>query len=140
MRRKGSANAMGLYFARTRRTWGEPCASITWREYAAALAAATDPTGTTAAGLPEELCLRPERVGRPVSGAPPAHERGSTVAHLEIALRVIRHRARRAVGLAEVLRLQCEAAKLRLLLIPLYMRLGEVDKATSLAREAQATL
>ena len=53
---------------------------------------------------------------------------------------MIRHRARRAVGLAEVLHLQCEAAKLRLLLIPLYMRLGEVDKATSLAREAQATL
>jgi hypothetical protein len=133
---------MGLYFARTRRTWGEPCASITWREYVAGLSAATDPTETATAVLPEELRLRPEGapVGRPGIGPSPARGRGSAVAHLEIALRLVQRRARRAVGLAEVLRLECEAAKLRLLLIPLYMRLGEVDKARALAREAQATL
>jgi hypothetical protein len=133
---------MGLYFARTRRTWGEPCASITWREYVAGLSAATDPTGTATAVLPEELRLRTEgaAVGRPVSAPPPARGRGSAVARLQIALRLVQRRARRALGLAEILRLECEAAKLRLLLIPLYMRIGEVDKARALAREAQATL
>jgi hypothetical protein len=131
---------MGLYFARTRRTWGEPSASITWREYVAGLSAATDPT--EAAVLPAELRLRPESasVGRPASGPPPARGRHSAVAHLEIALRLVQRRARRAVGLAEILRLECEAAKLRLQLIPLYMRLGEADKARSLAWEAQAIL
>ena len=133
---------MGLYFAPTRRTWGEPSASITWREYVAGLSAATDPAVTATGVLPEELRLRPDgaAVDPLLSGSLPARGQASAAAHLEMALRLAQHRARRAFGLAETLRLQCEAAKLRLLLIPLYMRLGEVAKARSLALEAQAIL
>jgi hypothetical protein len=133
---------MGLYFAPTRRTWGEPSASITWREYVEGLSAATDPAETATGVLPKELRLGPDgaAVDCPVSGSLPARGQASTATHLEIALRLAQRRARRAVGLSEALRLQCEAAKLRLLLIPLYVRLGEVAKARSLAREAQAIL
>jgi Flp pilus assembly protein TadD len=62
------------------------------------------------------------------------------IKHLEIALRLVSHHARRAVGLTDALQLQCEAATLRLILIRLYMRLGNVARARSLAREAQTVL
>jgi hypothetical protein len=44
------------------------------------------------------------------------------------------------VGLTNALQLQCEAAMLRLVLMRLYMRLGKVDIARSLAQEAHAVL
>jgi hypothetical protein len=137
------ARVMGLYFARTGRSTGdEPCASITWREYVAGLSVATDPAEIPTVVLPEELRLRPgdAAADRPLGGAAMDPGSASAVAHLEIVLRLVKRRARRAIGLPEILRLECEAAKLRLLLIPLYVRLGEVDKARSLAREAQAVL
>jgi hypothetical protein len=130
---------MGLYSARAHRTIGdEPTASTTWREYVVALSAATDPGAAGCAG---------HAVGLGIGGLPEdrltglVHERaGSAVRALEDALRSVRRRARRAVGLADTLQLECEAARLRLLLIQLYMRLDEVDRAGVLARESQALL
>ena len=158
---------MGLYFLRTDRatTGGEPSASITWREYSSAFAAATGEAtgGTDAPAAPRGPCpgsgleldetaigVLSERVRRR-PGDDTAHRqlglthlaRGRTapaVRHLEIAFRLVRRRAQRAVGLTDALQLQCEAARLRLTLMRLYMRLGQVDKARSLAQEAQAVL
>ena len=155
---------MGLFFARTRRTpWDEPSASITWREYVAALSAATDlddrglgpgrvvssalpslgPEETALAVLSEQVRRKPEdeTAHRLLGLTHLARGRiGPAVRHLEIAFRLVRRHAQRSVGLTDALQLQCEAARLRLVLIRLYMRLGRVDRACSLALEAQAML
>jgi hypothetical protein len=62
------------------------------------------------------------------------------VTHLEIALGLARRDARGALGMTETLRLQCQAARLRLVLMGLYGRLGDVHRASVLAREIQAGL
>jgi hypothetical protein len=62
------------------------------------------------------------------------------VRHLKIAFRLVGRHAQRAVGLTEALQLHCEVARLLLVLIRLYMRLGRVDRVCSLAQEAQAVL
>ena len=157
---------MGFHFPRAGRTaWGDLSASITWCEYMSALSAATDPGDqghgqkhTVTAGLPylgvgpnetavtalsEQVRRRPEdeSAHRLLGLTQLARGRiGSAAKHLEIALRLVSHHARRAVGLTDALRLQCEAATLRLMLIRLYMRLGNVARARSLAREAQTVL
>jgi Flp pilus assembly protein TadD len=157
---------MGLFFARTRRTpWDEPSASITWREYVAALSEATDPgdrghgPGRVVPSAQPYLGVRPEETALAVLSEQvrrkpedeTAHRLlglthlargriGPAVRHLEIAFRLVRRRAQRAVGLTDALQLQCEAATLRLVLIRLYMRLGRVDRACSLAQEAQVML
>jgi Flp pilus assembly protein TadD len=157
---------VGLHFPRTdRTTWGDLSASITWCEYASALSAATDPGDrghgrghTVPARLPyvgvepnetaltafaEQVRRRPEdeTAHRLLGLTQLARGRtGPAVRHLEIALRLVAHHGQRAVGLTDALHLQCEAATLRLMLIPLYMRLGDVARARSLAREAQAVL
>jgi hypothetical protein len=131
---------MGLHlFPVGRAAWDEPCASITWREYVSALAAASSDPAETASAI---LRVRPGGAAtrRPPGEAPLARPGESEVAHLEIALRLVQRQARRTIGLAEILRLSCEAAKIRLLLVPLYMRLGQVDRAKSLAREIQTVL
>jgi Flp pilus assembly protein TadD len=157
---------MGLFFARTRRTpWDELSASITWREYVAAFSAATDPGDrrrgpsravasalpylgvgpdeTALAVLSEQVRRRPEdeTAHRQLGPTHLARGRiGPAVRHLEIAFCLVRRHAQRPVGLTDALQLQCEAARLRLALIRLYMRLGRVDRARSLAQEAQAVL
>jgi hypothetical protein len=133
---------MGLHFARARRTTGdEPSASITWREYVVALSAATHPGDVSHGGHGGDR--------RGVTGAPPVedgtpdvtHGRdGSAIRPLEIALRLVRRRARWAVGLEDALQLQCEAARFRLMLIQLYVRLGNRDRAGALAQESQDVL
>jgi hypothetical protein len=162
--RKGTA--MGLFFARTRRTaWDEPSASITWREYVAALSAAIDPgdrghgfsrvvtsalpylrvgPDETAIAVLSELVRRKpedETAHRLLALTHLARGRiGPAVRHLEIAFRLVRRHAQRAVGLTDTLQLQCEAAKPRLVLVRLYMRPGRVDRARSLAQESRAVL
>jgi hypothetical protein len=157
---------VGLHFPRTgRRTWNDLSASITWCEYVSALSTATDPgdlahgrghsvtTGlpymgvgpneTAVTALFEQVCRRPEdeTAHRLLGLTQLARGRiGPAVKHLEIALRLVSHHARRAVGLTDALHLQCEAATLRLMLIRLHMRLGNVARARSLAREAQTVL
>jgi hypothetical protein len=123
---------VGLYFGRAPGiAWGDVSPSITAREYVSALAAATDllcdPGGPGARRLLGPSHLVGGRVG-------PA------VKHLEIALGLARRDARCALGMTEILRLRCEVARLRLVLMRLYMRLGDVHQATALAREIQAGL
>jgi cytochrome c-type biogenesis protein CcmH/NrfG len=65
---------------------------------------------------------------------------GLAVRHLEIALGLIGTEAQRAVSLTEAIRLQCEAATLRLVLIRLYGRLGNDARARALAQDVQAAL
>jgi hypothetical protein len=60
--------------------------------------------------------------------------------HLEVALSLLRRRAGRAMSLRDRLRVQCEAALLRIVLIRLYSRLGEVQAARWLAREGAELL
>jgi hypothetical protein len=125
---------MGLYFGRAPgAAWGEPSPSITAREYVSALAAATDLLRDSGCGCEDAHRL----LGL-------AHLAGgrvrSAVKHLEIALDLARRDARGALGMTEALRLQCEAARLRLVLIRLYVRLGDVRLARALAREIQARL
>jgi hypothetical protein len=62
------------------------------------------------------------------------------VRHLEIALGLIGRETQRAAGLTEAVRLQFEAATLRLVLIRLYGRLGNEARARALAQEVQAVL
>jgi hypothetical protein len=62
------------------------------------------------------------------------------VKHLEIALGLLRRRAVRAISLRDKLRLQCEAALLRTVLIRLYSRLGEVQAVRWLVREGEELL
>jgi hypothetical protein len=130
---------MGLCFARARGTTGEePSASITWREYVTALAAATDPAGGWS---PVDLAGGPGHPPRGTSDPRRIVEPDESAARpLEIALWLVRGRTRRAVGLVDILRLQCEAAWLRLQLIQLYTRLGHADRAEALARETHAVL
>lgn len=61
----------------------------------------------------------------------------AAVKHLEIALGLLRREARGRAGLYDTLRIQCERALLRLLLVPLYMKLGQVVAARSLLIEGQ---
>jgi Flp pilus assembly protein TadD len=157
---------VGLHFPRTgRKAWDDLTASITWCEYVSALSAVTEPGDqrhgrkqTVTAGLPhvgvgpnetavtalsEQVRRRPEdeTAHRLLGLTQLARGRiGPAVKHLEIALRLVSHHARRAVGLTDALHLQCEAATLRLMLIRLHMRLGNVPRARSLAREAQTVL
>jgi hypothetical protein len=157
---------MGLHLPGTRETTGEPLnPSITWREYSSALASVTPSGdirgGTLALGAP----MPPDRghgVDETTSAVlaarirrrprdPAAHRMlglahlaagrdAAAVRHLETAYRLVGCDARLAVGLPEALRVQCEAALLRLALMGLYTRLGRADRAYSLAREAQAIL
>jgi hypothetical protein len=62
------------------------------------------------------------------------------VKHLEIALALLRRKVPSAVGLVETLHLQCEAARLRVVLVRLHMRLGDVQAAQWLVKEAQEIL
>ena len=62
------------------------------------------------------------------------------VKHLETALRLLRRKAARAMGLREILRLQCEAALLRTVLIRLHSKLGEAQVARWLVREGEEWL
>jgi hypothetical protein len=158
---------MGLYFARPRRTIpDEPSASITWHEYMSALSAAADPGASIAAGIihpdgparlavaraldgTEMVRLRTQLRRRPEEET--IHRllglgylaRGRielAVRHLEIALGLVGTEMQRAVGLTEAVRLQFEAATLRLVLIRLHGRLGNEARARALAREVQAAL
>jgi hypothetical protein len=156
---------MGLNFPRPPRAIQEPSASITWCEYMAALDAATDPGAcvrarahpdgparscpvdgleeTETALLREQVRRRPEdeTAHRLLGLGHLAHGRiGPAVRHLEIALRLVRGHARHAVGLTDALQRQCEAAVLRLVLLRLHVRLGNVNRASALAQEAQALL
>jgi hypothetical protein len=155
---------MGLYFGRAPGTaWGEISPSITAREYLSALSAATDLLGDSGRGpdspgsdhlgtglhasalvaLADRIRRRPEdEDAHRLLGL--SHlaggQVGPAVRHLEIALCLARRDARGALGMTETLRLQCEAARLRLVLMRLYMRLGDVRAACALAREIQAVL
>ncbi len=62
------------------------------------------------------------------------------VKHLEIALGLLRRRAVHAMSLRDRLRLHCEAALLRLVLVSLHSRLGEVQAARWLVREGEEFL
>ncbi len=111
-------------------TAGLPCAGV-------------GPNETAVTALSEQVRRRPEdeTAHRLLGLRQLARGRvGPAVKHLEIALRLVSHHARRAVGLTDALQLQCEAATLRLILIRLYMRLGNVARARALAREAQTVL
>ncbi len=57
-----------------------------------------------------------------------------------MALRIVRRQSRGAVELADALGLQIEAAKLRLVLIPVYGRLGKRAQAQALARGGHVDL
>lgn len=157
---------MGFHFPRTPGAARvELSGSITWCEYVAALSTAAHPGDqwhgpghTVTAGLPcvgvgpketavtalsEQVRRRPEdeTAHRLLGLTQLARGRiEPAVKHLEIALWLVSHHARRAVGLTDALQLQCAAATLRLILIRLYMRLGNVARARSLAREAQTVL
>lgn len=130
---------MGFNLARAGRTVGhEPSASITWLEYTEALALALESTTDSRSAHP---LVAP--VLSPASDAP--DEQASldlpwAARALEQALEHVRERARRSVGLVNALELQCEAARLRLLLMRLYARLGHEDRLRALARETQALL
>jgi hypothetical protein len=125
---------MGLYLGRgTGAAWGDVSPSITPREYVSALAAATDLLSDR--GCCVEDTHRLLGLGHLAGGRV-----GLAVRHLEIALGLARRDARGALGMTETLRLQCEAASLRLVLMGLYMRLGDVHRASVLAREIQAGL
>jgi hypothetical protein len=157
---------MGLYFRRTPwATRDEPSASVTWCEYMSALAAAIDPDACPLVvahpdrpPLPrsarrqdasEEARLR-ERLRRAPENAA-AHRSlglchlargqiGPAARHLDIALGLVRREADRGVVLTDALRLQLEAATLRLVLMRLHMRLGNVTRAGALAQEGHAVL
>ncbi len=62
----------------------------------------------------------------------------AAVEHLEIALGLLRREAVTRSGLYGVLRLQCEGALLRLLLVPVYMKLGRTQAARFLLEEGRA--
>lgn len=62
------------------------------------------------------------------------------VKHLEIALGLLRRRAVHAMSLRDRLRLQCQAALLRIVLIRLHSRLGEVQATRWLVREGEELL
>ncbi len=62
------------------------------------------------------------------------------VKHLEIALGLLRRQADQAMSLHDMLRLQCEAALLRTVLIRLYSRLGELRAARWLVQEGEELL
>ncbi len=62
------------------------------------------------------------------------------VKHLEIALALLRRRTAHAISLRDRLRLQCEAALLRMVLVRLHCRLGEVQAAHWLVHEGEALL
>jgi hypothetical protein len=155
---------MGLHRPGPPGTTCEPLSpSITWREYSSALASVTGNTrdGTLAPGAPvlpqrgrgrndTTSAALTERVRRS-PWDPAAHRMlglahlaagrdAAALRHLGIAYRLVGCDARHAVGLPEALRVQCEAALLRLALIGLYTRLGRADRAYALAQEAQATL
>ena len=157
---------MGLYFPRTPRAIRhELSASITWCEYMSALSAATEPVDHRQEHTHPDSPARP----CPANGLEKAHtaslceqvrrrpedetahrllglvyltqgQIAPAVRHLEIALRLVRGHARRAVGLTDALQRQCEAAVLRLVLLRLKMLLGNESRASSLAHEVQAIL
>ncbi len=62
------------------------------------------------------------------------------VKHLEMALGLLRRKAAQAMALRDILRLQCEAALLRTVLIRLYSKLGDVQAARWLVREGEEWL
>jgi hypothetical protein len=65
---------------------------------------------------------------------------GLAVQHLETALGLLRRKTAQAMGLREILRLQCEAALLRTVLIRLYSKQGEVQVVRWLVREGEEWL
>ncbi len=154
---------MGFYFVRARRTSRPPITpSVTWREYLGALAVATErsPVGAGARrGAARQLREGPhqptltalsEWVHRHPADEAAHRLLGLThlacgqleraARHLDIALRIVRLQSRSAVELADALRLQIEAAKLRLVLIPLYGRLGKRAQAQALVGESHVDL
>jgi Flp pilus assembly protein TadD len=154
---------VGFYFARARRT-GHPSItpSVTWREYLGALAVATERSPVSAGarrGAARQLREGPHEPTlaalsgwvqrRP--GDEAAHrllglthlacgQLDGAARHLEMALRIVRRQSRGAVELADALGLQIEAAKLRLVLIPVYGRLGKRAQAQALARGGHVDL
>lgn len=62
------------------------------------------------------------------------------VKHLEIALGLLRRRVVHAMSLRDRLRLQCETALMRIVLIRLHSRLGEGQAALRLVREGEELL
>jgi hypothetical protein len=137
---------MGFYFGRATETArGDVSPSITPREYVSALAAATDllrDPGPSVHGGSRRLEARLDAESHRLVGL--SHLAGGRVGlaarHLEIALGLVRRVMPRALGMTEALRLQCEAARLSLVLVRLYVRLGEIRQAHALAREIQAML
>ncbi|MFQ5828945.1 MAG: tetratricopeptide repeat protein [Candidatus Methylomirabilia bacterium] len=61
----------------------------------------------------------------------------AAVKHLEIALGLLKREATVQVGLYGTLYIQCEEALLRLVLMPLYISMGQVRRAYFLMREGQ---
>lgn len=61
----------------------------------------------------------------------------AAVKHLEIALGLLRREAAIRVNLCDTLRVQCEASLLRLVLVPLYIKVGRHEAAHSLLKEGQ---
>jgi hypothetical protein len=156
---------MGRYFpSHLRRIRGQLQPSVTWGEYRSALAQATGPRDAAPApdradGLaplaprrldPASMALLRTRVrdcpmdgaaqrllglGHAAEGRPE-----EAVRHLEVALGLLRLEARRAVGLGEALRLECEAATLRMVLMGLHRRLGNAQRLRALAQVGQTVL
>jgi tetratricopeptide (TPR) repeat protein len=62
---------------------------------------------------------------------------GAAVKHFEIALGLLRREAATERGLYEALRIQCQAALLRLLLVQLHVRLGHAEAARFLVEEGR---
>ncbi len=159
---------MGFFFASARaRTLREDWSpAITPREYVSALSAGLETLGEggTRVSSKYRLGLRYLATGLPGPASlvfselvqqDPADEHARrllgltylcwghldlAVKHLEVALALLRRKAAGAVGLVETLRLQCEAARLRFALVRLHMRLGEVQAAQWLVKEAQEIL
>lgn len=61
----------------------------------------------------------------------------AAVKHFEIALGLLKREAAVRIGLDNALLAHCEGALLRLVLIPLHMRLGQTEAARCLVREGQ---
>lgn len=130
---------MGLYLARAGRTVGhEPNASITWLEYIEALSLALESARDPGPAHPPVASVLFSATDAPDEPAALGLERAART--LEQALGHVRERARRSFGLVSALELQCEAARLRLLLMRLYTRLGHEDRLRALARETYALL
>jgi hypothetical protein len=130
---------MGLNLARSGRTVRhEPSASITWLEYTEALSTALESATDSGPAHPLLASVLVPATDAPDEPASLGPEGAARV--LEQALGHVQERAGRSIGLVSALELQCEAARLRLLLMRLYARLGHEDRLKALVRETHALL